>query len=311
MAFKLPLCCLLVRRYSKRKNGAVKNLSTGKVQKFSWEEIKKITKNFRVVIGVGGFSTVYRAVLADQRVCVVKVQIRKTERLRGAYRQELHALLRARHDNLVNLIGYCDESEAGVLVLEYVKNGNLHDTLHADDKFLAWPRRFGIACQIASALQYLHEVCEPAILHCDIKSSNILLDENYNAKLCDFGFSRTGDNSYLTKSGVMGSPGYIDPHCFRSGIVCKKTDVYSFGVLLLELITGMEAFCGEKRELLAVLASPFLEDPSRLCEVIDCRLNGCYDHKQAASMARIAALCICGEPELRPSMTEVVRLMNE
>lgn len=114
MAFKLPLCCLLVRKYSKRKNGAVRNLSTGghsgKVQKFSWEEIQKITKNFRVVIGVGGFSTVYRAVLADRRVCVVKVQIRKTERLREAYTQELHALLRAHHDNLVNLVGYCDES---------------------------------------------------------------------------------------------------------------------------------------------------------------------------------------------------------
>ncbi|GLJ54502.1 hypothetical protein SUGI_1170570 [Cryptomeria japonica] len=279
-------------------------------RKFSWGEIEMATKDFGMVAGEGGFSTVYRAVLADQTVCAVKVVGRNFELLRRAYMQELHALLRARHDNLVNLVGYCDDREAGILVLEYVNNGNLHDTLHANDKFLAWPHRVGIARQIASALQYLHEVCDPPILHCDIKSANILLDENYNAKLCDFGFSRTGDSSYLTKSSVLGSPGYIDPHCFKSGIVCKKTDVYSFGVLLLELITGMKAFCGEKRKLLAVFSSPFLENPSRLSEIIDTRLSGCYDYKEVKSMASIASLCIQGNPELRPSMNEVVKMMN-
>ncbi|KAH9321922.1 hypothetical protein KI387_016561, partial [Taxus chinensis] len=164
MAFVPYMCWLLARKYTsctRKKNKTIMTPTSPPpmVHRFSWEEICKATQNFRNVVAQGGFSTVYRAVLADGSVCAVKVQSRKSERLRQVYARELHALLAARHVNLVKLLGYCDEKEAGVLVLEYVPNGNLHDRLHAEKEkeFVPWRRRMGIAVEIASALEYLHE----------------------------------------------------------------------------------------------------------------------------------------------------------
>eukprot|EP01018_Ginkgo_biloba_P012915 Gb_21948 [translate_table: standard] len=332
------------------------------IQKLSWEEIEKITDNFRSVIGEGGFSTVYLAVLADQSLGAVKVQ-RRSERLWAAFKQELEVLLRARHVNVVTLIGYCDErgmnkkpktaqnrnlnlskssqtlklmytqirycltvmktalvAEEGVLVFGFVPNGTLHDKLHSETEEVAlpWSRRMAIAFQIADALHYLHEVCNPPIVHSDIKSPNVLLDEKYNARLCDFGFSKSTDcilscgyRSTNSMGSVMGSPGYIDPQYLKTGIVSDKNDVYSFGVLLLELVTGMEAFCVDRGELLTVYAAPYLKDKDKLSEIVDSRLGGQFDFKELEAMATITALCIHEQPNLRPSMDGILSIMHE
>jgi serine/threonine protein kinase len=161
------------------------------------------------------------------------------------------------------------------LVFEYVSNGTLQDKLHGAGReiressrstVLSWRKRMAIAYQLAQALEYLHEKCPLQIVHGDIKPSNILLDEQLNCKLCDFGFAKMGFSSTVMSSNnrkqvMMGSPGYTDPHYLRTGIASKKNDVYSYGVIILELVTGMEAFCEERGQgqLLTSMIGPILK----------------------------------------------------
>ncbi|XP_010933767.1 salt tolerance receptor-like cytoplasmic kinase 1 [Elaeis guineensis] len=289
-------------------------------RRFGWPEIESLTGNFisSAVIGEGGSSTVYLASLPSPPSSLAALKVlRSSERLHRAFRLELDVLLRLRHPHIVRLLGFCDDREEGVLVFEYVPNGTLHEKLHGG-AVLPWERRVAIAYQVAQALDYLHERCDLHIVHGDIKASNVLLGDTLDAKLCDFGFARMGFSAAVqppsTRSvhPMMGSPGYVDPHYLRSGIVSKKSDVYSFGVLLLELITGMEAFCSEREQLLTAVMGPALRDTGRGAgEMVDPRLNGEYDTTEAAAMAALAALCVGENPTLRPSMAEVLRIMDE
>lgn len=208
--------------------------------------------------------------------------------------------------------------------MEFVPNGNLHEKLHGTQSnrpltILSWSQRMLIAFQLAKALEYLHEICDPQIIHGDIKASNILLDGNMHAKLCDFGSARVGFSATVqpqTRSNrinhIMGSPGYVDPHFLRSGMISKKSDVYSFGVLLLELITGIEAFCTKSEKRLTVLLAPQLSEREEgVGELVDNKLGGIYDVKEGADMVELAMSCIGENPSLRPSMTEVVRIIGE
>ncbi|KAG1362245.1 salt tolerance receptor-like cytoplasmic kinase 1 [Cocos nucifera] len=291
-------------------------------RRFGWPEIESLTGNFTssAVIGEGGSSTVYLASHPSPSSSLAALKVlRSSERLHRAFRLELDVLLRLRHPHIVRLLGFCDDREEGVLVFEYVPNGTLHEKLHGSGgAVLPWNRRVAIAYQVAQALDYLHERCDLHIIHGDIKASNVLLGETLDAKLCDFGFARMGFSAAVqppsTRSThpMMGSPGYIDPHYLRSGIVSKKSDVYSFGVLLLELITGMEAFCSEREQLLTTVICPALRDTGTGAEeMMDPRLNGEYDAKEAAAMAALAALCVEENPSLRPSMAEVLRTMGQ
>ncbi|XP_008791632.1 salt tolerance receptor-like cytoplasmic kinase 1 [Phoenix dactylifera] len=287
-------------------------------RRFGWTEIESLTGNFTssAVVGEGGSSTVYLAALPSS-LAALKV-LRSSERLHRAFRIELDVLHRLRHPHIVRLLGFCDEREEGVLVFEYVPNGTLHEKLHGGGGALPWGRRVAIAYQLAQALEYLHERCDLQIVHGDIKASNVLLDERLDAKLCDFGFARMGFSAAVqppsTRSAhpMMGSLGYVDPHYLRSGTVSKKNDVYSFGVLLLELISGIEAFCSEREQLLTAVMGPALRDTGRGAGAMaDPRLNGEYDLEEVAGMAALAALCVGENPSLRPSMAEVLRVMGE
>ncbi|XP_010919361.1 salt tolerance receptor-like cytoplasmic kinase 1 [Elaeis guineensis] len=285
-------------------------------RRFGWTEIESLTGNFTssAIIGEGGSSTVYLATLPSS-LAALKV-LRSSERLHRAFRLELDVLLRLRHPNIVRLLGFCDDREEGVLVFEYVPNGTLHEKLHGGGA-LPWARRVVIAYQLAQALDYLHERCDLQIVHGDVKASNVLLDDRLDAKLCDFGFARMGFSATVqppsTRSAhpMMGSLGYVDPHYLRSGTISKKNDVYSFGVLLLESISGIEAFCSEKEQLLTAVMGPALRDAGRgVGEIVDPRLNGEYDFDEAATMAALAVLCVGENPSLRPSMAEVLRIMG-
>ncbi|KAG6497591.1 salt tolerance receptor-like cytoplasmic kinase 1 [Zingiber officinale] len=288
-------------------------------RRFSWAEVEFATGKFAdsaVVVGEGGTSTVYLGRLPDFSLVAVKLH-RPSERLHRAFRQELDVLLRLRHSHIVRFLGYCDDhEEEGALVFEYVPKGSLHEKLHGREA-LPWAQRMAIACQVAQALEYLHEECDPQVVHGDVKAANVLLDGGMEAKLCDFGSARVGFSAAVgpPRSGLamaVGSPGYIDPHYLRSGMVSKKCDVYSFGVLLLELVTGAEAFDAERERRLTAQMAPVLRNPAgRVAEAVDTRLGGAYDAGEASAVIAVAAVCVGSNPSLRPTMAEVVGILRE
>jgi serine/threonine protein kinase len=213
-------------------------------------------------------------------------------------------------------------AEEGVLVFEYAPNGDLHERLHGEKSrpALPWPRRMAIAFQVAMSLDYLHESRDPAVIHGDVKASNVLLDAALDAKLCDFGFAHVGFSVAVQPAAtttrastrpVMGSPGYVDPHFLRSGVATKKSDVYSFGVLLLELLSGRKAIvCADTGRRLTAAVCPTLEE-GNVADVVDPRLGGEYDAEEAATVAALALWCVNDRPGPRPSMADVVREFQE
>uniref|UniRef100_A0A5B7A582 Protein kinase domain-containing protein n=1 Tax=Davidia involucrata TaxID=16924 RepID=A0A5B7A582_DAVIN len=294
-------------------------------RRFSWDEMERVTMNFSRVIGSGGFSTVYLAQFPDSSTNLAAVKIHSgSERLNRVYKQELEILLSLHHQNIVKLLGYCDDREdQGVLVFEYISNGSLQEKLHGcgDGRGLSWKSRMVIAFQLAQAIEYLHERCSLQIVHGDIKASNILLDEQLNCKLCDFGSAKMGFSSTVLPPSsskqlmMMGSPGYVDPHYLRTGIASKKNDVYSFGVIVLQLITGMEAFCSEKGQMLTSIAGPILLDDDEpnamVAEMVDPRLGSDCHLEEARVMASISALCLRHPPTIRPSAANILQTMKD
>jgi serine/threonine protein kinase len=176
---------------------------------------------------------------------------------------------------------------------------------------MPWARRVAVALQVARALEYLHDRCEPQVVHGDVKASNVLLDAAMGARLCDFGSARAGFSaSVRPPRAVLGSPGYVDPHYLRSGVLTRKSDVYSFGVLLLELLTGTQPF--HDGRLLTSAVVPMIKAGS--CDVgklVDQRLGCMFDADQAATIASMAAECVMENPTLRPSMADVVRALEQ
>ncbi|MBC2899680.1 hypothetical protein CFC21_112503 [Triticum aestivum] len=300
----------------------------GGARQLSWAQVEAMTSGFTsAVVGEGGFSTVYLARLAgsgSSQLAAVKVH-RSSERLRRAFRQELDALLRVRHPHIVRLLAFCDQRDEGVLVLEFAPNGSLHDHLHGRDgdgnqaapaATMPWARRAAVALQVARALEYLHDRCEPQVVHGDVKASNVLLDAAMGARLCDFGSARAGFSASAavrTPRAVQGSPGYVDPHYLRSGVLTKKSDVYSLGVLLLELLTGTQPFSDGR--LLTSAVAPMIKAGSCSCDdvprLVDQRLGCRYDADQAATVATLAVACVGENPALRPSMADVVRTLEQ
>eukprot|EP01018_Ginkgo_biloba_P005770 Gb_14982 [translate_table: standard] len=274
-----------------------------RVKKLSWKELEKSTNNFTSVIGEGGFSKVYLAHFPDETVGAVKVE-KKKDRSGQTFKQELSVLLSARHVHLTRQHWCLNTCLTAACT-------RLHFDEHCNRR-LPWQSRMTIAFQVAAAIEYLHEVCKPPIVHSDIKSANVLLDEKFNAKLCDFGFSKAGFSSAsVFHSTVKGLLGYLDPHYCKSGVLSKKSDIYSFGVLLLELVTGKRPFSMEQEDLLTAFALPYLKDRRRIPELVDGRLNGYFHSKEAETMVGISALCIQEEANMRPSMTEILRIMRE
>ncbi|GAA0153459.1 hypothetical protein LIER_11693 [Lithospermum erythrorhizon] len=299
------------------------------VRKFSFEEMEMVTLNFfdSRVIGFGGFSTVYLAHFSDSTLGAIKVYSSGSDRLTRIYRQELEILLKLDHDHIVKLLGYCDDKDEGILVFEYISNGTLQDKLHGGNgkivgkqQTLPWKNRMIIAYQLALALEYLHEKCAVQIVHGDIKASNILIDEELSCKLCDFGSAKLGFSSaVVTPSSrsmnrmMLGSPGYTDPHYMRTGLASKKNDIYSYGVILLELITGKEALSAHNGERLTQKASPILKDSSMVAQMVDSRLEFGYGGvalEEAKAIASLSAMCLSETPSLRPSASDIIEILK-
>lgn len=202
-------------------------------------------------------------------------------------------------------------------MLEYEPNGSLYEKLHGGGTALPWARRMTVVHQVARALEYLHDGCDPTVIHGDVKAANVLLDGRMEAKLCDFGSARAGFSAAVAppRSGramAVGSPGYVDPYYLRTGMVSKKSDVYSFGVLLLEIVTGQEAFDAERELRLTVaMAAVLLSPEERAAKAVDARLGEEYDAGEAEAALTVAAMCVGDNPGLRPSMGEVVKILRE
>ncbi|KAG0578742.1 hypothetical protein KC19_4G046800 [Ceratodon purpureus] len=216
------------------------------VRKYTWEEILVMTNNNRVELGKGGFGPVYFGELADGRKVAVKILSATSHQGTREFLNEVDLLSRVNHGNLVKLVGYCQEPEQ-VLVYEFAEEGTLREHLHggkrAQTTNFNWKIRLNIAVNSACGLEYLHNGCRPSIIHRDIKSSNILLTKSMYAKVADFGLSKLGaDEGDITKTHVStmvkGTVGYIDPDYFTSNQLTFKSDVFSFGVVLLEIVTG-------------------------------------------------------------------------
>lgn len=290
-------------------------LSKGSVEKMKLyiiEELEKATDNFNVnrILGKGGFGTVYKGMLQDGSIVAVKKSDKVDEMQVDQFVNEVFILTQIDHSHIVKLLGCCLETEVPLLVYEHVSNGTLSHHLHDKGHLstLSWENRLRIASEIADALDYLHSYGSAAIFHRDIKSNNILLDENLRAIVADFGISRpvSAKKTHLTASVLQGTYGYLDPEYFQTWQFTSKSDVYAFGVLLAELITGEKAICADRDK--QGLASHFTSamKSNDLFEIVDHTLVLNEDQKEEILVvARIAERCLEPTGDKRPTMKDV------
>ncbi|KAI5555557.1 hypothetical protein BDE02_19G089900 [Populus trichocarpa] len=286
-----------------------------KNQPFTYTEIVSITNNFQTIIGEGGFGKVYLGNLKDGRQVAVKLFSQSSRQGYKEFLSEVQLLMIVHHRNLVSLVGYCNEHENMAVVYEYMANGNLKEQLLENStNMLNWRERVQIAVDAAQGLEYLHNGCRPPIVHRDLKSSNILLTENLQAKIADFGLSKAfateGDSHVITDPA--GTTGYIDPEFRASGNLNKKSDVYSFGILLCELITGQPPLIRSHQGHTHILqwVSPLVERGD-IQSIIDPRLNGEFNTNCAWKALEIALSCVPPTSTQRPDMSDILGELKE
>ncbi|KAJ9132938.1 hypothetical protein P3X46_033754 [Hevea brasiliensis] len=307
------------RKFFKRNGGLLLRQqlcsSEGNVDRtklFSRKELDNATDHFNVnrILGQGGQGAVYKGMLVDGRIVAVKKSMKIDEAKVKEFINECVILSQINHRNVVKLLGCCLETEVPLLVYEFIPNGTLYQYLHhPNEEFqLTWDMRLQIAAEVSGAISYLHsEVCMP-IYHRDIKSTNILLDEKYRAKVSDFGASRCIqiDKSHLT-THVKGTFGYVDPEYFQSSLLTEKSDVYSFGVVLVELLTGQKPISSERVEEGVGLAAHFIlsMEDDKLFDILDPRIVDQCATEEVIAVANLAKRCLNLHGRLRPTMKEV------
>ncbi|KAJ6797601.1 putative serine/threonine-protein kinase PBL2 [Iris pallida] len=295
---------------------------------FTLTDLKAAAKNFRSesFLGEGGFGCVFKGWIDEKTYAPTKpgfgvgVAIKKLKResFQGhkEWLAEVTYLGQLHHKNLVRLIGYCSESENKLLVYEYMQRGSLENHLFKrGGQPLSWAMRVNIAVDVARGLSFLHGLPNPVIYR-DLKASNILLDSDFNAKLSDFGLARngpTGDNTHVS-TRVVGTRGYAAPEYVATGHMTLKIDIYSFGVVLLEFLSGRRALdedggCGGVS--LVEWARPFLNDGRRILRIMDTRLEGQYSKKGATAIADLALQCLHSDPRNRLDMPEVLEALEQ
>ncbi|XP_062213006.1 receptor-like serine/threonine-protein kinase ALE2 isoform X2 [Phragmites australis] len=290
----------------------------GQAKTFKFVEIDKATNGFddSKVLGEGGFGCVYQGTLEDGTRVAVKVLKRYDDQGEREFLAEVEMLGRLHHRNLVKLLGICAEENARCLVYELIPNGSVEFHLHdCETAPLDWNARMKIALGAARALAYLHEDSSPCVIHRDFKSSNILLEHDFTPKVSDFGLARTarGEGNQHISTRVMGTFGYVAPEYAMTGHLLVKSDVYSYGVVLLELLTGrkpvdMSRSAGQ--ENLVAWARPLLTNVVSLRQAVDPLLGPNVPLDNVAKAAAIASMCVQPEVAHRPSMGEVVQALK-
>jgi serine/threonine protein kinase len=298
---------LLLQQQLSNHRGSVE---TAKI--FSAEELKKATNNYdeSTVLGQGGSGTVYRGVLPDNKVVAIKKSKISDQSQIEQFINEMIVLTQINHRNVVKLLGCCLETEVPLLVYEYITNGTLSNHIH--DKglsfSLSWEKRLKIVADTAGALAYLHSATSVPIIHRDVKTTNLLLDDNYTAKVSDFGASRLIplDQTQLNTL-VQGTFGYLDPEYFHTSQLTEKSDVYSFGVVMAELLTGKKAISFDRPESDRNLAMHFVSavKEDRLLQILEDHIVNEGNIEQLKEVANLAIRCLRVRGEDRPSMKEV------
>ncbi|PAN18509.1 hypothetical protein PAHAL_3G206900 [Panicum hallii] len=299
-------------------NGNAHGLPQLENRRFTYKELEAITNNFKRVLGRGGFGSVYDGFLEDGTQVAVKLRSESSNQGVREFLTEAQTLTKIHHKNLVSLIGYCKDGEYLALVYEYMSEGTLEDKLRGKDGnagSLTWRQRLRIALESAQGLEYLHKACSPAFVHRDVKTSNILLNANLEAKIADFGllkaFRREGD-THVSTDRVVGTHGYLAPEYAAVLQLTEKSDVYSFGVVLLEVITGRPPIlrCPEPTSVVQWARQRLVRGDIE--DVVDAGLpRGGYDAGAAWKAADVALRCTAQAPAQRPTMTDVVARLQE
>ncbi|XP_004507811.1 probable receptor-like serine/threonine-protein kinase At5g57670 isoform X2 [Cicer arietinum] len=283
---------------------------------FSYENISNATNDFHQdnLVGRGGYSEVYKGDIGNGETIAVKrlAKDNKDPNKEKEFLMELGVIGHVCHPNTANLLGYCIENGL-YLIFNYSQNGNLATALHGYGKegnSLDWPIRYKIAIGVAKGLHYLHKCCKHRIIHRDIKASNVLLGPDYEPQITDFGLAKWLPNKWTHHAviPVEGTFGYLAPEVFMHGIVDEKTDIFAFGVLLLEIVTGRRPVDSSKQNIL-LWAKPLMES-GNIVELADTRMEGKYDAEQLYRVVLTASYCVRQTAICRPAMTEVLELLT-
>ncbi|GKU97439.1 hypothetical protein SLEP1_g10582 [Rubroshorea leprosula] len=272
------------------------------IPKYSYKDIQKATQNFTNIVGQGSFGAVYKAIMPTGGIAAVKVLASNSSQGEKEFQTEVSLLGRLHHRNLANLVGYCVDKGQHMLVYEFMSNGSLESLLYGEEtRVLNWEERLQIALDISHGIQYLHEGAVPPVIHRDLKSANILLDYSMRAKVADFGLSKEeafdGRNS-----GLKGTYGYIDPVYISTSKFTMKSDIYSFGVIIFELITAIHPHQNLMEYVnLAAMSSDGID------EILDKQLVGKCSIVEVRQLASIAHRCLHKLQRKRPSIGEVTQ----
>ncbi|XP_074367492.1 putative L-type lectin-domain containing receptor kinase S.7 [Apium graveolens] len=293
-------------------------LVTGPRQ-FSYKELKIATKGFHAsrIIGHGAFGTVYKAFFMSLGTMSAVKRSKHSHEGKSEFLAELSIIACLRHKNLVQLQGWCAEKGELLLVYEFMPNGSLDNLLYPDSEqgfILKWLHRYNIAVGLASVLTYLHQECEQQVIHRDIKTSNIMLDANFNARLGDFGLARLMDHDKSPVSTLTaGTMGYLAPEYLQYGKATEKTDVFSYGVVILELACGRRPIDKEIEGQKMVNLVDWvwgLHSQGRLVEAVDRRLNGEFNVEEAKMLLLVGLSCANPDSSERPTMRRVFQILN-
>ncbi|GMN55858.1 hypothetical protein TIFTF001_024975 [Ficus carica] len=306
------------------RSGAPQKVLPIETPAISLDELNRLTGNFgsKALIGEGSYGRVFYAKLSNGQAAAIKKLDTGSQEPDSDFAAQLSQVSRFKHEHFVELIGYCLEANNRILVYQFATLGSLHDILHGrkgvqgaePGPVLSWNQRVKIAYGAAKGLEFLHEKVQPPIVHRDIRSSNVLLFDDYNSKIADFSLTNQSSDTAarLHSTRVLGTFGYHAPEYAMTGQITQKSDVYSFGVVLLELLTGrkpVDHTMPKGQQSLVTWATPRLsEDKVKQC--IDPKLNNNYPPKAIAKLAAVAALCVQYEADFRPNMTIVVKALQ-